>query len=111
MPRFLVIIFAITILMNQTTFVYCQENHHKEELRTVKGRVVAVNWVAQALTVRFFVAGDFDELTLFIPDKIKITKGNSTISFANINIGDQVKAEYYNTSPGPLKVLNLVVVH
>jgi len=110
MLKFLAIIFAIIILTNQTSFVYGQENHHKEELRTAKGRVVAVNWIAQTLTVRFFVDGAFDELNLFIPEKIKIAKNNNAISFANINIGDQVKADYYNTSPGPLKVISLAVV-
>jgi len=110
MLKFLAIIFAIIILTNQASFVYGEDDSKKYELRTVKGRVVAVNWVAQTLTVRFFVAGDFDELDLFIPEKIKIAKDNNAISFANINIGDQVKADYYNTSPGPLKVISLAVV-
>ncbi|OGX15380.1 MAG: hypothetical protein A2166_04580 [Omnitrophica WOR_2 bacterium RBG_13_41_10] len=110
MLKFLVIIFAIIILTNQASFVYGVEESQDGKLRTAKGRVTAVNWVAQTITLRFFIEGAFDELTLFVPDKIKIAKGNNTVSFANINIGDQVKADYYNTSPGPLKVISLAVV-
>lgn len=92
--------------------VFCQQETAARELKTVVGEVVAVDWVASALTVRHFddrIGRGFDEINFIVTHDTVITKGTETVGLFDINQSDQVTVEYYDDSFSGLKAAKIVV--
>jgi hypothetical protein len=91
---------------------YCQNSGNVKQIKTVSGDIADLDWVGQKIVVRWLQTQGqvkHDEITIFVPEDIKITKGSNTVSFSELNISDRVTVEYYNSSPGPLKAVSVTV--
>lgn len=91
---------------------YCFGNEDSRQVKIIEGNIVDIDWVAQKIVVRWLQTQGqvtFDEITIFVPDGTKITKGSDTISLSDLNMTDPVTVEYYNDSPGPLKAKSINV--
>jgi len=91
---------------------YCQNSNATRQIKTANGYVIDIDWVGQTMVVRWLESQGqvtYDEITIFVPDGTKITKGSDTISLSDINMRDQVTVEYRDNSPGPLKAVSIIV--
>lgn len=102
-------IFIIGIIFVFSAFNFCAAE--PREVLAVSGDVDSVDWVASELVVSWFdVESDRDDqLTIFVPKGTQIIKGINSISLCDVNIGDHVKVEYYNATPGPLKAVKITI--
>jgi hypothetical protein len=105
------VILVILITTGLSATGYCQDSAGREQGEVIQGTVVALDWVGSAMTVRWVQPynNHYDEMTFFMPDNVKITKGTEQIAFSDINEGDKVTVYYYNASPGPLTAINVLV--
>jgi peptide chain release factor len=93
----------------RTSSLASDDNRQK---KVAEGLIVDVDWVGQTIVVRWLqTQGDvqYDEISIFVPDNTRITKGSDTISLSDINITDPVTVEYYNAAPGPLTAVSINV--
>jgi len=82
-------------------------------LLTAIGQISDIDWVASAVTVRYMQTQGYlayDEITLFVPRSATIQKRGRSVGLSELQIGDQLTAEYVNASPGPLKAVKITVV-
>lgn len=108
--RLIVLFIMLQILAPEAAL--CQEVHNGRQIQFIQGEVAAVDWAGSKLVVRWFDNETLsnDEINFFVPDGAKVTKGNETVmGFAEIQVGDRVTVEYYNDSPGALKVISINV--
>jgi hypothetical protein len=113
MKRAAIIIFIAILATVFGPLSYCQNAPRVQEAKTVRGQVSQIDWAASTVTVRWLQTEGyvcFDEITIFVPDGVHIIRGGKTIGLAELQIGSQVTVEYVNTSPGPLKLINMTVV-
>jgi hypothetical protein len=91
---------------------YCQNSGNVKQVKVIEGAIVDADWVGQKIVVRWLQSQGqikYDEITIFVPENTRITKGSDTISLSDLNISDQVSVEYYDSSPGPLKAVSINV--
>ncbi len=91
---------------------YCQDSGNVKQARVIDGAIVDVDWVGQTIVVRWLQTRGqvkYDEITIFVPENTRITKGLNTISLSDLNISDQVTVECYDSSPGPIKAASINV--
>ena len=89
------------------------EEPSKLKVQYVKGQIVDMDWVSQKISVKWFdeEENDFDEITIFVPSKTVVYRDTDVMSFSELNIGDNVKIEYCDSSPGPLKAIKIEIMH
>ncbi|MFA4889709.1 MAG: hypothetical protein WC628_09090 [Candidatus Omnitrophota bacterium] len=101
----LIIIFGIAII----SLSFAQGR----EIKSLRGQIFRLDWAAQTITVRYLQTQgyvSYDEVTVFAPDASGISKSGKNIGFIDLQIGNQVTLEYADTSPGPLKLVSMVVL-
>ena len=76
-----------------------------EEEKTISGTVVEVDWVSDALTVRYFdvYSGHMDEVTIRVPKEAKLNRGTKSMSLSDIQQSDRVTVTYYSDDLSGLK--------
>jgi len=47
------------------------------------------------------------EITLIVPDSVKIVRGDETIGLADVEIGDRFSVAYYDSSSEPFKAKSI----
>jgi len=72
-------------------------------LKKASGTVVTKDWVAGTLIID--TGGD--EMTFYIPNGVKITKGTHSSSLSEINVNDYVVVEYCDVCFIGLKAVNI----
>ena len=105
--------FFIIAAATSIVFLFCQQGLTQEPAKVVMGQISQIDWASSTIAVRYLQEHGYvvyDEVSLFVPDNANIFKGNDRIGFTDLQIGDQVTAEYINTSPGPLQIINMTVV-
>ena len=94
-------------------FSYADEDEQPMIIKTVSGKVNKTDWVGSTMIVRWFQPnGSYDEISIKINKKTSIYKGGDPLSFAAINIWDDVNVRYYDDPKdfGPLMALAINVV-
>jgi hypothetical protein len=84
-----------------------------QQEQAVQGTISGIDWAGSTVTIRWLQSEGvmrYDELTISVPDSSLIKKNGSSIGLTYLQLGDQVKARYVNTSPGPLKLVELEVM-
>lgn len=84
-----------------------------KDTETVTGQISQIDWVASSVTIRYMQTEGYiayDEVTLFVGRSANIQKRGRSVGLSELQIGDQLSAEYINTSPGPLKATSINVV-
>jgi hypothetical protein len=105
-----IIILVLFSGMALSTLGYCQNPAQKEKINRVTGIISDIDWVAGKFTVRTInESGNSDEITFIISGDTQITKGTSSIGFADINLTDSVTVEYSNDSFAGLKAIHITV--
>lgn len=87
------------------TDLSCADNTQKEEYNTYEGRISDLNWVASRMTVDGVGSMEF-----YVPKEARITKLGSAITFADLNILDNVIVKYYEDPSGKNVVVRVTVV-
>ena len=111
--RLVVIIFLFVIGIESYPNAFSQDSADNRQILTLRGQISQIDWVASSITVRWLQAEGYvayDETTFFVPDNANVTKGGNVIGLADLQVGASVTVEYINTSPGPLKLINLTVI-
>ncbi len=92
---------------------YAQAASDHVDVKTIEGRIVALDWVASVIVVRWFGSpGEGygpDEVTIHVNDDTRITKGAQDISLADINVDDRVSVSFYRDSFAGLQAIRIVV--
>jgi hypothetical protein len=102
-------VFLFICVFVLTTPCFSLEAWEKKEIKTVRGEIRSINWVAGYIVVRWFNGNRFDEITVKVPEKFIINKNNNDISLADLNQGDKVAVQYYDDYFGDLTVTNIDV--
>lgn len=94
---------------------YCDDQIDEDRIKTVNGAVSAINWVKSTISVRWLEHSrtmTYDEISIFVPKKTKITKGTDVIMLNTLNIFDRVIVQYYDdpNDMGALTALSIRVV-
>ncbi|MGB4521315.1 MAG: hypothetical protein WBI28_05225 [Candidatus Omnitrophota bacterium] len=94
---------------------YCDDRIDEDRIKTVQGAVSAINWVSSTISVRWLEHSrtmTYDEISIFVPKKVKISKGTDVISLSTLNIFDRVIVQYYDdpNDMGALTALSIRVV-
>ncbi|MFZ2603585.1 MAG: hypothetical protein WAX79_06275 [Candidatus Omnitrophota bacterium] len=94
---------------------YCDDQIDEDRIKTVNGAVSAINWVKSTISVRWLEHSrtmTYDEISIFVPKKVKISKGTDVISLSTLNIFDRVIVQYYDdpNDMGALTALSIRVV-
>lgn len=94
---------------------YCDDQIDEDRIKTVNGTISAVNWVNSTISVRWLEHSrtmTYDEISIFVPKKVKISKGTDTIMLSTLNIFDRVIIKYYDdpNDMGALTALSIRVV-
>jgi len=92
--------FLIAIIILFSTAICCYGQDPGDSIRMLTGSVTDKNWVGQKLTVKTNAYGVPDEITFFVPDHTKCTRGAAEVSFSDVNISDRVTVEYYSSMSG-----------
>jgi len=101
-------LFCLAVL----TPAFCQQQAEKKEVRTVIGNIVAVDWVASVVTVRYFddrPGRGYDEISFVLNEATAITKGTEEIELSELNQGDQVSVDYCDCLLKGLLAVKIVV--
>lgn len=94
---------------------YCDDQIDEDKVKTVSGAISAVNWVSSTISVRWLEHSrtmTYDEISIFVPKKVKISRGSDTIMLSTLNIFDRVIVQYYDDpdNAGALTALSIRVV-
>lgn len=94
---------------------YCDDQIDADRIKTVNGAISAVNWVKSTISVRWLEHSrtmTYDEISIFVPKKIEITKGADVVSLSTLNIFDLVSVRYYDNpnDAGALTAISIRVV-
>jgi len=111
------IVIFLMLLLAATTYCHADDASIQatadKNVLTIIGQVSDIDWVASRVTVRYMqtqgVVG-YDEVTLTVSRDTNIQRRGKAVGLSELQIGDQLTAGYINTSPGPLKALNIKVV-
>jgi len=88
---------------------YCQDVSQEENITTVSGEVVNIDWVSRKMVIALYKSGPSDEVTVIVSRDTKITKGTAPITFADIHITDSVTIQYYSNSFVGLQAVQITV--
>lgn len=113
MRKIALVFFIIFSVLAFSSISYCEAPSSEQKTQSLRGEIFGINWPASTVTIRWLQTEGyivFDEISIFVPDSACILKAGQAIGFAQLQIGDQVTVEYINTSPGPLKLINMTVV-
>lgn len=83
----------------------CADNPRETGYNTYEGRISDINWVASRMTVNGVGSMEFH-----VPKEAMITKLGSAITFADLNILDDVIVKYYEDPSGKNVVVRITVV-
>jgi len=98
-------VFIFTALIFLAPVSYCDDDINSPQIMRVDGQAASIDWVKSTLVVKL----SNDEITFYVPDDAKITKGPDEIPLSEIENFDYVTVQYYDTSPGPLKAVNISI--
>jgi hypothetical protein len=89
---------------------YSAEEAEGQEVSTMSGKLVAMDWVNSTIVVKIKLPGGLaDEMTYHISRSTKITKGTSTLSFGELHEQDRVTIEYFNQRFQGLHAIHVTV--
>jgi hypothetical protein len=90
---------------------YCQESSlPAEKLKTVVGTVVQKDWVGSVITVKSSYTDESspnDEITIVVPDTVRILRGTDQIQLTDINESDDVVVTYFDSGFTGLKAVSI----
>ena len=104
--------FAVITFLLPGNFCFSQGEEGSRQIQSVTGSIVSTEWVGDIICVRWLQAEGiigYDNLTISVPDGLKINKGTDIVTLANLNIGDNVTVKYYNDNFAGLKAVSLTV--
>ena len=107
------VLFLLAGVLLAAQFSYADEAEQPMIIKTVSGKVNKTDWVGSTMIVRWFQPnGSYDEISIKVTKKTKIYKGGKPLSFAAINIWDDVSVKYYDDPSdfGPLRAVAVNVV-
>ncbi len=107
--------FSLVLGLAMASSSYCEEIIDRSQLKVVEGTISHVNWVRSTITVRWLQHGRtmrYDEISISVPDNLKITKGGNTISLSSLNVFDRVSVTYYDDPKdfGMLRAISIRVL-
>ncbi len=100
----LVLLFFSTAIFGDAN-LSCADNPRETGYNTYEGRISDINWVASRMTVDGVGSMEF-----YVPKEARITKLGSGITFADLNILDNVIVKYYEDPAGKNVVVRITVV-
>jgi len=100
---FLAVVFGISLAVP----CYCQERVAK----TLDGTISGLDWAKSEIVVKWLNTSDnsYRETVLDVPNDAVIRKGADTIDVSELEIADEVTAEYYEDADGNAVLINLEV--
>lgn len=78
-------------------------------VKTLRGLVSSIDWVASTIVVRWLDQTVYDEMTFTIPSDVQVYIRNQPVELSDINLSDDVTIEYINNGYAGLKVLSITV--
>lgn len=101
--------FAVVSCVSEGLCQQESEQDRKATVYSVAGKVSNINWVRAEIAVKWYdrSRGRYDEIVLFVPKRAKVFKYGNQAWFADINIGDDIEANYYVSPPNPFTVISL----
>jgi hypothetical protein len=112
MYKLILALFLLVSALSAAPFSFADDYEHTMVIRTVSGKVNKVDWVGYSMIVRWFQPnGSYDDIGIKVTKKTKIIKAGEHLSFAAINVWDDVIVKYYDDPDdlGPLKALGITV--
>jgi hypothetical protein len=89
---------------------YCQD----EAMHTVRGRVIAIDWVASIVVLQWFNSTEElsgDRLSVSVSYQTKIFKDAHLIGLTELKVSDHVIIRYYKEPPaGESKAVSIIVL-
>ncbi|MDP2913528.1 MAG: hypothetical protein Q8N91_05930 [Candidatus Omnitrophota bacterium] len=82
---------------------YCQEDE-ASKTKTIDGNVVSADWEESLITVKWLRESgeiDYEETTLYVPERLKISEGGDAIGLMDVKVGAHVIVEYYENDETP----------
>ncbi|MBU1870018.1 MAG: hypothetical protein KJ818_06060 [Candidatus Omnitrophica bacterium] len=111
--KFPIILVILIFSFISCLFAYMQVQAQNKQIKTLRGQISQIDWVASTITVRWLATEgyvSYDEVTFFVPDSTRIVKEGASVALTDLQVQDSVIVEYLDTSPGPLKAISLTVV-
>ncbi len=105
MKKTIILSFVLMVGLFTCVFSYAQNTTQQPPLKKAAGNVVAKDWVAGTLIVD--TGGD--EVTFYVPNGTKVTKGTHDSSLSEININDYVVVEYCDVCFAGLKAVTITI--
>ncbi|MFH1189896.1 MAG: hypothetical protein V1682_04330 [Candidatus Omnitrophota bacterium] len=89
---------------------YSAEEAEGQDVSTMSGKVIAIDWVSSEIVVRIQLPGGIhDELTFHVSRDTKITKGLHSLTFGELHEQDRVTIEYFNKRFKGLHAIHITV--
>jgi len=90
---------------------FCQDNSSDQQIQTVKGKIVDIDWVGSKMVVRWYDPQELgmDEITFVVSRQTRITKGTSEITLSDLIRENSVTVQYYDRGFSGLAAVSIKV--